>query len=224
MKRLLLDTRTVRSWAATVWPTTNSESSRNSISAAVRTPRQTRSFAAASSTGGGGDSGSSSAPDFSAYYCVEVSNADRPDATKLTVRGPDVAGMLASMTLSLAREGCSVVELHAQTAASAALTGANLREPDMTSHRTVTGDDQIEDVFYVVHGATGEQFRDHALETLANSLLDSLRTPMNVLSGGGQQAALEKFHRRHDPVPSRDSQITVIKSFEVPHQSHGRRE
>ena len=49
----------------------------------------------------------------SKYYCVEVSNADRPDATRITVRGPDVDGILASMTVALAQQGCSLKELHA---------------------------------------------------------------------------------------------------------------
>ena len=51
---------------------------------------------------------------------VEASNAVRDDATVLTVRGPDVDGLLASMTAALTARGCSLVELHAARAATAA--------------------------------------------------------------------------------------------------------
>ena len=54
--------------------------------------------------------------DLSKYYYVEVSNAERPDATRITVRGPDVDGILASMTVALAQEGASLKELHARYA------------------------------------------------------------------------------------------------------------
>lgn len=44
---------------------------------------------------------------------VEASNALREDATVLTVRGPDIDGLLASMTAALTAKGCSLIELHA---------------------------------------------------------------------------------------------------------------
>ena len=52
-------------------------------------------------------------------FMVEASNALRPDATVLTVRGPDVDGLLASMTAALTARGCSLVELHAARAVTA---------------------------------------------------------------------------------------------------------
>ena len=45
---------------------------------------------------------------------VEADNEVRPGYTTVTVRGPDVDGVLASITASLASVGCSVVELHAE--------------------------------------------------------------------------------------------------------------
>lgn len=44
---------------------------------------------------------------------VEVDNLANPGYTTVRVRGPDVDGVLASITASIASCGCSVVELHA---------------------------------------------------------------------------------------------------------------
>lgn len=96
-------------------------------------------------------------------FTIEASNVQKNDVTALTVRGPDVDGLLASMTAALSVRNCSLVELHAK--------------------RQVEGDSSnkaIEDVFYVVNRETGEPFDDDELEPLARSLLDSTRTPMNV--------------------------------------------
>lgn len=59
---------------------------------------------------------------------MEASNALRPDATVLTVRGPDVDGLLASMTAALTAKGCSLVELHAAKAVSAAELPSTVQE------------------------------------------------------------------------------------------------
>jgi hypothetical protein len=144
---------------------------------------------------------SSSSPDFSQFYQIEVSNAERTDATKLTVRGPDIDGIMASMTLSLAMQGCSLVELHAKKAV------------DTAASHTVLTDDSIEDVFFVVNRQTGAPFADDALEPLARALLNSLSTPMNVLSGGdGPEKTWESLLRKH-PVNNDmpEPQITVVK-------------
>jgi hypothetical protein len=142
-----------------------------------------------------------SSPDFSQFYQIEVSNAERTDATKLTVRGPDIDGIMASMTLSLAMQGCSLIELHAKKAV------------DTAASHTVLTDDSIEDVFFVVNRQTGTPFSDDALEPLAQALLKSLSTPMNVLSGGdGPEKTWESLLKKHPPVDAmRDPQITVVK-------------
>jgi hypothetical protein len=76
--------------------------------------------------------------DFSAFYHIEVSNAANPNSTQLTVSGPDVDGILASMTVALAVQGCSLVELHA----------AKNVDGSIRSSRTSTS--QIKDTFLVV--------------------------------------------------------------------------
>jgi hypothetical protein len=91
-------------------------------------------------------------------FQVEASN-EIPGVTTLTVRGPDVDGILASMTAALAVQGCSLIELHAK----------RLNEED--SH--------IHDVFSVVHRDTNERFDDDDLPALAQALLEATKTPMN---------------------------------------------
>jgi hypothetical protein len=44
---------------------------------------------------------------------IDVSNKKRRDATTVTVRGPDVDGLLASLTATISAQGLSLVELHA---------------------------------------------------------------------------------------------------------------
>eukprot|EP00980_Cylindrotheca_fusiformis_P014378 scaffold3827_cov179-Cylindrotheca_fusiformis.AAC.42 len=94
-------------------------------------------------------------------FQVEASNALRKDATALKVFGPDLDGLLASMTAALSVRGCSIVEIQAKQDDSEGM---------------------IADVFYVVSRETGEPFEDDELESLAQGLLDSTRTPMNVNS------------------------------------------
>lgn len=106
-------------------------------------------------------------------FTVEASNALRHGATALTVRGPDVDGLLASMTAALAVRGCSLVELHAKRSRS------RLHDQDEDLD---PNDRTIEDVFYVINRETGEPFDDDDLEELARGLLDATRTPMNVNS------------------------------------------
>lgn len=105
-------------------------------------------------------------------FTVEASNSVRRSATALTVRGPDVEGLLASMTAALSVRGCSLVELHAKRKNSK-LEHEDVDQLDPT-------DTTIEDVFYVVKRDTGEPFDDDELEELAKGLLDATRTPMNV--------------------------------------------
>jgi hypothetical protein len=133
-----------------------------------------------------------------ALYRIEVSNADRPDATKLTVRGPDVHGIMATMALALAKHNCSIIELHA---------GA-YRDADTASYRNHLLGDGIEDIFYVTNYETGKPFGDDELQELGQCLLDALKAPMKVLSTG-KPVTLEAFKPSSD-----DVQITVIPSSE----------
>jgi hypothetical protein len=99
-------------------------------------------------------------------FTVEASNAVRPDATALTVEGPDVDGVLASMITALANQGCSIVEISAKRAPS----------KDDTLGLSYSG--KIRDVFYVVDQESGEPFDDDQLEIVAQALLESTRTPL----------------------------------------------
>lgn len=135
--------------------------------------------------------------DLSKYYRVEVSNAARSDATKITVVGPDVDGILASMTVALAQQGCSLKELHA---------GYKDLSETVSYEKQMDGD-QIEDIFFVSKHKTGEQFPDAALQDLGESLLKSLTSPMTCLSGKGQ----DPKDLNKDSEVAKDEQITVLK-------------
>ena len=136
--------------------------------------------------------------DLSKYYKVEVSNAARPDATKITVVGPDVDGILASMTVALAQQGCSLKELHA----------GYVDLSETRSYEKHVEGDQIEDIFFVAKHETGEQFPDETLRDLGESLLKSLANPMTTLSGKEDEDSLEL---NEDLEHSKDEQITVVK-------------
>ncbi|CAJ1892639.1 unnamed protein product [Cylindrotheca closterium] len=133
---------------------------------------------------------------------VEASNAIRNDATVLTVHGPDVDGLLASMTAALSAGGCSIVEIQA-------------KRKDKTDDTEKTA---ITDTFHVVDKATGEQFDDDDMEALAQALLDSTRTPMNLNS---VKAAMNELETSNAVLRSRvkklegvihDRQITLVSS------------
>lgn len=140
-------------------------------------------------------------------FLIEASNAIRDDATALRVTGPDVDGLLASMTAALAVRGCSLVELHAQRKGN---------------HNSCKGDDDerlVEDVFYVINRNTGEPFDDEDLEGLARELLDSTRTPM--LNVNSVKAAMHELESTNSYLKARirkleevvyAKQITVIPS------------
>lgn len=138
--------------------------------------------------------------DLSKYYRVEVSNAARPDATKITVRGPDVDGMLASMTVALAQEGCSLKELHAGY--------AHLSETLSYESRNEEGS-EIEDIFFVAQHTTGKPFPDDALPDLGKTLLKALRKPMTCLSGKKEE---DEVDLDEDQQHAKEDQITVVTS------------
>ncbi len=134
-------------------------------------------------------------------FTIEASNAVRENATALTVRGPDVDGLMASMTAALAVRGCSIIEIHAQRA-----------------HPNDLEDKEIEDVFYVVKRETGNAFDDDELEELAEGLLDSTRTPMNVNT---VKAAMHELENTNSFLQARvkklerimyERQITLVSS------------
>lgn len=103
-------------------------------------------------------------------FTVEASNALRPDATALTVEGPDVDGVLASMTTALSKQGCSIIEISAKRAPP--VKDGSLGIIPSNNSRA------IRDVFYVVDRETGEPFEDDQLEMVAQALLEATRTPL----------------------------------------------
>mmetsp|Transcript_12208 Transcript_12208/g.29086 ORF Transcript_12208/g.29086 Transcript_12208/m.29086 type:complete len:331 (+) Transcript_12208:890-1882(+) len=132
---------------------------------------------------------------------IEASNSIRPDATVLKVQGPDVDGVLASMTAALSASGCSIVEIQAKQ-----------------ENGTDGGENKFTDVFSVINKHTGEQFDDDDLEKLAQDLLDSTRTPMNVNS---VKAAMTELQTLNAYLKARvkklegiihDKQITLVSS------------
>lgn len=136
---------------------------------------------------------------FGKYYHIEASNAERDDATKLTVSGPDVDGILASMTVTLAVKNCSLVELHAGHAM------------DCSHDHVVEDTHMIKDIFYVINRQTGKPFADGELQGLAEALLNAAKSPMKGLAGANSKVGdLESHLEEYVDLP--ETQITVIPS------------
>jgi len=87
-------------------------------------------------------------------FTVEASNSKRTDATVFTVRGPDVDGLLASMSSALTTSGCTVHEL------------------DANSYE----DGTIEDIFVVRRQK--KKLEDEELDDVARKLLAASRDPL----------------------------------------------
>lgn len=133
-------------------------------------------------------------------FTVEASNAVRPDATALTVEGPDVDGVLASMTTALAMQGCSIVEISAKRAPP---------KDDSFGNITSSSSGGIKDVFFVVDRETGEPFEDDELEKIAQTLLEATRTPLRNLDT--VQAAVV-YERNDSPMnPSFSEKLKTLE-------------
>lgn len=142
-------------------------------------------------------------------FTIEASNAARPDVTCLTVSGPDVDGLLASLTAALAARGCSIVEIHASRRV---VTTEDDNDVDVDDSSIPT----IHDVFYVVDQETGQAFEDEDLEDLAQGLLDATRTPVHHV-----QAALHEMELKNTALEERiqklerilhEKQISIVTS------------
>jgi len=145
--------------------------------------------------------------DLSGFYHIEVSNAHNPSLTQLTVSGPDVDGILASMTVALAVQGCSLVELYAAQSTDCSVCRSTGSESN-----------NIKDIFLVVDRTTGQQFEDDQLYPLATSLLESLKTPINTLSMTGANDVLKELEQNLDSSSKKTDavdQIKVIPSTET---------
>jgi Transmembrane protein 65 len=153
-------------------------------------------------------------------FLVEASNAERKDVTVLTVTGPDVDGILASMTAALALRGCSLVELHAKGKPSSA--SGTPESDDSPGNGTIiaTADDLVpetplgvKDVFYVVDRRTGQPFEDDELHDLAESLLEATRTPMNAI---GVKAVINELEKSNQALRQRVRRLEeVVKEKQI---------
>ena len=157
-------------------------------------------------------------------FLVEASNAVRKDATALTVTGPDVDGILASMTAALALRGCSLIELHAKrkvaglSIAEIEQDGVVTSQLPVDSSTTASSDIPsapigVQDVFYVVDRNTGAPFEDDELHDLAQSLLEATRTPMNAL---GVKAVINELEKSNHALKQRVHRLEeVVKERQI---------
>lgn len=125
--------------------------------------------------------------DATPFFEIEASNDIHDTATALIVKGPDVDGLLASMTATLALQGCSIVEIHASKAAAVAVAPVSATSKDdnkssspsvddtKTDQKNTTPSNTIHDIIYVVKQGTYEKYEDDELEELAQALLDSTK-------------------------------------------------
>ena len=106
---------------------------------------------------------------------VECSNKIRNDATAITVRGPDVDGILASMTAALSASGYSVLELRG--------THHKVRDDGGTDDEsglfTTSNDGTYEDTFIVRPRGSKMQVPDDDLEELAHTVLAACKDPLS---------------------------------------------
>mmetsp|Transcript_30958 Transcript_30958/g.62865 ORF Transcript_30958/g.62865 Transcript_30958/m.62865 type:complete len:276 (+) Transcript_30958:685-1512(+) len=99
---------------------------------------------------------------------VECSNKTRNDATAITVRGPDVDGILASMTAALSAAGYSVLELHAEH-----------RMDEGQESLLPSSEGTYEDTFIVRPRGTPGQVPDDDLEELGHTILAACKDPLS---------------------------------------------
>ena len=105
---------------------------------------------------------------------VECSNKVRNDATAITVRGPDVDGILASMTAALSASGYSVLELRG--------THHKVRDDggvDENGLFTMSNDGTYEDTFIVRPRGSTTQVPDDDLEELGHTILAACKDPLS---------------------------------------------
>lgn len=113
---------------------------------------------------------------------IDVSNKKRRDATTVTVKGPDVDGVLASLTAAITAHGYSLVELHASPV-----------------HFEGEADGQVvEDVFVLRPRGGGPKVKvdDQDLEDLGRVLLEACKDPLSAHSLKTQVKKLEAKNER----------------------------
>ena len=114
-------------------------------------------------------------------FTVHADNDARADATTLTVRGPDVDGVLASMTAALAISGCKVIEVHATTRVF---------------------EDTLEDTFVVQ--THGRQVKDGELADVSHRLLAATKDPLQARSLKQELSRLQNSSKHNEhPTPEK---------------------
>lgn len=131
------------------------------------------------------------------------------ETTMLKITGPNVDGLLASLTSALSIRGCSLVELHAGRRHKKELNGVDNTPDDEYD------ENYIEDVFYVLKRETGEQFEDDELAELGKSLLDATRTPMNILAVRSTMRDLENTNSYLKARVAKLEQLVYEKQIKV---------
>jgi hypothetical protein len=80
-----------------------------------------------------------------------------------------------------------------------------------STHKNVhDSKDTIKDVFYVVDRLTGQPFLDEELFELAESLLESLKTPMDVVLGGAMLGGSAKNNNSTTPGTNNNNTIQWV--------------
>jgi len=152
---------------------------------------------------------------------VEVDNEARPGYTTVRVRGPDVDGVLASITASIASIGCSVVELHAENRAQKKQeeNGESILEK-IAQSQSSQRNNTLEDVFIIRDRSTQLAIDDEDLDELARTVLAAAKDPLNSHSLKGQ---VDELQIENDALVDRisvlagmleDRQIKVVKAAE----------
>ena len=112
-------------------------------------------------TDGGGGKGSSSSS----------------SVTVLTIRGPDVDGILASMVTALTDEGCSLVELSAKPKA-VVVSDDDDDDKAVAANEKKKRPQVFEDIFIIKRN--GLAIPENELDGLAHRLWDVLKSPLNI--------------------------------------------
>ena len=134
---------------------------------------------------------------------VEASNATRKDATSITLVGPDVKGLLAAVTSSLAQHGCDLMEVHAQ----------------LVSNDENDSQPMVHDVLVVQKH--GHQIPNEELRDLATSILEATTSPVGPLQAQAQAHEIKELNEKVQRLEKiiQESQIRVVPS----HQEHQQR-
>jgi len=138
------------------------------------------------SAAGSSDSETISVGSLTSGFEVRAENSTRPDATVLTVRGPDVDGVLASMIASLTISGCKLLEVHAKTRIF---------------------EDTLEDTFVVQVKDGGGQVTDDHLQDVSQRLLAATKDPLQARSPEAGAARLQ--HDTSGPAPAWEDRGTA---------------